>query len=78
MPSYTESSSIFGSTKMRRTWRGSALYRSDRIIALTATDLPEPVVPATSRCGIRARSAITGLPAMSLPSASVSGLDVSL
>ncbi len=37
------------------------------------TDLPEPVVPATSRCGILARSATTALPAMSLPSASVSG-----
>ncbi len=29
-------------------------------------------MPATSRCGMRARSATTGLPAMSLPSASVS------
>ena len=32
-----------------------------------ATDLPEPVVPATSRCGMRARSAITGSPPMVLP-----------
>ncbi len=29
---------------------------------LMATDLPEPVVPATSRCGMRARSTITGSP----------------
>ncbi len=36
------------------------------------TDLPEPVVPATSRCGMRARSAMTGAPPMSLPSASAS------
>ena len=36
---------------------------------LTATDLPEPVVPATSRCGIFARSTPTGAPSMSLPSA---------
>ncbi len=43
-------------------------------MALTATDLPEPVVPATSRCGMRARSATVGRPAMSLPSARVSGL----
>ena len=43
--------------RIMRTCRGSALYSSDRIIALTATDLPEPVVPATSRCGIVARSA---------------------
>ena len=33
-------------------------------MALTPTDLPEPVVPATSRCGMRARSASTGAPAM--------------
>ena len=31
-------------------------------------DLPEPVVPAISRCGIRARSVQTALPEMSLPS----------
>src|SRR5690606_4356536 len=37
------------------------------------TDLPEPVVPATSRCGILARSATTGWPPMSLPSTTVSG-----
>ena len=30
------------------------------IMALIATDLPEPVVPATSRCGMRARSATIG------------------
>ncbi|PWC78740.1 hypothetical protein TSH64_32060 [Azospirillum sp. TSH64] len=39
---------------------------------LIATDLPEPVVPATSRWGKRARSATTGWPPMSLPSASAS------
>ena len=39
-------------------------------MALTPTDLPEPVVPATSRCGMRARSANTGVPEMFLPSAS--------
>ena len=38
-------------------------------MVLMATDLPEPVVPAISRWGIRARSAITGAPPMSLPSA---------
>ena len=37
------------------------------MIVLRPTDLPLPVVPATSRCGIAARSAITGSPAMSLP-----------
>ncbi len=34
-----------------------------------ATDLPEPVVPATSRCGMRARSTMTLSPPMVLPSA---------
>ncbi len=57
-----------------RTSFADALYSRLSTIALTATDLPEPVVPATSRCGIRARSATVGRPAMSLPSASVSGL----
>ena len=73
MPSYTESSSIFGSIMIRRTCSAVALYSSDSTIALTAVDLPEPVVPATSRCGMRARSATTGAPPMSLPSASASG-----
>ncbi len=44
----------------------------DRIMALMPTDLPEPVVPATSTCGILARSATTGLPSMSLPRPMVS------
>ena len=38
-------------------------------MVLIATDLPEPVVPATSRCGMRARSTITGSPPIVLPSA---------
>jgi hypothetical protein len=37
------------------------------IMPLTATDLPEPVVPATSRCGILARFTLTGAPLVSLP-----------
>ena len=41
---------------------------------LSPTDLPEPVVPATSRCGIGARSAMTGSPAMFLPR--ISGSDM--
>ena len=32
-----------------------------------ATDLPEPVVPAMSRCGMRARSTSTGSPPIALP-----------
>ena len=45
-------------------------YSNDRIIALTPTDLPEPVVPAIIRCGIRARSATIALPLISFPNAS--------
>ncbi len=37
-------------------------------------DLPAPVVPAMSRCGMRARSVHTALPEMSLPSQTDSGL----
>lgn len=73
MPSYTESSSIFGSIMIIRTSLGLALYSRLSTIAFTATDLPEPVVPATSRCGILARSTTTGLPPISLPSAKASG-----
>ncbi len=73
MPSYTDSSSIFGSIMIRRTCSAVALYSRLRIIALIATDLPEPVVPAISRCGMRARSATIGAPPMSLPSASANG-----
>ena len=39
-------------------------------------DLPEPVVPAMRRCGIRARSVQTAAPEMSLPSHTASGLAV--
>ncbi|MNN83000.1 hypothetical protein D3C81_2000000 [compost metagenome] len=49
------------------------MNRIDRIIAFTPTDLPEPVVPATSKCGIFARSVMTGLPPMSWPRARVTG-----
>ena len=42
------------------------------IIALRHTDLPEPVVPATSRWGILARSAVIMLPVISLPRATLS------
>ena len=70
MPSYTDNSSIFGSIIIMRILRGGDLYSRLRIIALTATDLPDPVVPATSRCGIRLRSMTMGWPLMSFPSPS--------
>ena len=72
MPSYIESSSIFGSIRINRHWSGDIRYNSDRIIALTPTDFPDPVVPAIIRCGMRARSAKIGAPLISFPSASVS------
>ena len=40
-------------------------------IELTQTDLPEPVEPAMSRCGILLRSQSTLLPSISLPRATV-------
>ena len=43
------------------------------MIALTHTDLPEPVAPAINRCGIRVRSATTGSPDTSRPKATASG-----
>ena len=42
---------------------------SDVIIELMKLDLPEPVAPATRRCGIFARLATTKPPSTSLPSA---------
>ena len=41
-------------------------------MALTLTDLPAPVEPAMSRCGIVARSLTNGSPWIVLPIASVS------
>ena len=55
-----------------RTSSGVALNSIDKIIAFTPTDLPEPVVPATSKCGARAKSVTTGAPVMSCPNAKVS------
>jgi len=40
-----------------------------QIIALSATLLPEPVVPAISKCGILVKSAITGVPTKFTPRA---------
>ena len=39
---------------------------------MSATDLPEPVVPANNKCGILDKSVITGAPEISLPKPSVS------
>ncbi len=42
-----------------RTWSGVARMRTDTIIEFTNDDLPAPVAPATSMCGIFARFAVT-------------------
>ena len=54
---------------IRRTSSGVDLYSSEISMELMHTDLPEPVVPAISMCGILAMSPMTGLPVMSLPTA---------
>ncbi len=56
MSSYTESSVIFGSTMIIRTWSGACRKRRERIMVFRPTDLPAPVVPAMSRWGILWRS----------------------
>jgi len=57
MFSYTPSSRRFGSIMMNFTSSGLDLYRIEVRNVFRETLLPEPVDPATSRCGMRARSA---------------------
>ena len=56
-----------------RTSSGVARISSEVIIELMKLDLPEPVAPATSRCGIFARFATTKPPSTSLPSPTTIG-----
>ena len=67
------SSTRFGSMSTMRTSAGFARIRMLVIIELMKLDLPEPVAPATSRCGILARLATTKPPSTSLPSPMVIG-----
>ena len=69
IPSYTDNSSILGSIIIRRTASGSDLNSRLSNIAFRPTDFPDPVVPATSKWGILARSTTTGFPAISWPKA---------
>ena len=55
-----DSSTILGSIRISLTCSGVRVNRNDAMIALRHTDLPEPVAPATSRCGILARSTTMG------------------
>ncbi len=72
-PSYAESSTRFGSTRMSRTSSGVDRMRIDVMRLLMQLDLPAPVAPATSRWGMRARLAMTKPPSTSLPIAAASG-----
>ena len=56
-----------------RTSSGVLLYSKLKIMTFTPTDLPEPVVPATNKWGIFAKSTTTGLPEISAPSTIVNG-----
>ena len=78
MPLYTLSSTILGSTIMRRTSSGAALYSREIMSELVHTDLPEPVVPAMSIWGSLAMLPTMALPPMSLPTAkdTLDGLSV--
>ena len=49
MPSYVDSSSIFGSININLHFSGECLYKRDKIIVLIQTDFPDPVVPAISK-----------------------------
>ena len=68
MPSYGVSSTIFGSTRIRRTSSGVARVSSEISMEFTNADLPEPVEPATKRCGIFCIEEAMKSPSMSLPS----------
>ena len=53
---------------------GVRVMRSPHSSELRHTDLPCPVAPATSMCGIEARSAMSSLPEASLPNSNGSSI----
>ncbi|CAM5713176.1 hypothetical protein STENM223S_09406 [Streptomyces tendae] len=59
MPSYAVSSTRLGSTRIIRTSSGVARIMTEVIRQLMQDDLPEPVAPATSMCGIFASECMT-------------------
>ena len=65
IPLYCAISTRLGSIRISFTSLGVARIRSEQMIALTHTLLPDPVAPAISTCGIRDRSALNGCPATS-------------
>ena len=70
---YCPSSTRLGSTRIILTWSGVVRINSDVINELIAELFPAPVAPEISTCGNSARFCITVRPAMSRPSATVSG-----
>ena len=72
------SSTRFGSMSTIRTSSGVARIRIDVMKLLTRLDLPAPVAPAMSTCGIVARFTICARPWTSLPRPTVSGCVASL
>ena len=61
------SSTTFGSIIIIFSSSGRRVINMLRMIAFMQTDLPVPVAPAMSRCGISARSWTSGRPSLSLP-----------
>ena len=61
------SSTTLGSTRIRLIWLGERVIRIDEIRLAMQTLLPEPVVPAISKCGILVRSLTSAWPDASLP-----------
>ena len=61
------SSTRLGSTRIIRTSSGVARVRIEVISPFRQTDLPAPVAPAISMCGILARFATMTRPSTSLP-----------
>ena len=64
-------STRLGSTIINLTSSGLVLISNDMIIEFMQTDLPEPVVPAISMCGVLLISKETVEPLISLPSGTV-------
>ena len=77
MGEYMLNSTFLGSTSTILRSFGCFLYSKDVMIALSPTDLPCPVAPATSRCGIFAKSTIYTSFVMVLPNATGSSIVLS-
>src|SRR5690554_6983866 len=71
------SSTFLGSTRTNLSWLGCFLYSREVMMALSPTDFPCPVAPATRRWGALARSKAEGSVGVVLPRAT-GGLDLLL